>query len=144
MALSTEQQTLFNKLASTQTRLNDLTQSEQDLIGGTLRPNQSGFTDEQRALLYPNWWLIASDVASLQEKLPKNVAIAARSTIPVSFTPGVGWEADVNGEVLQVLSGSLLTDCREGETYEAIGTDLWGMVIARLPTELFPIPDDIT
>jgi hypothetical protein len=143
MALSTEQQALFNKLASTQTRFNDLTQSEQDLASGALRPNQNGFTEEQRALIYPDWWLIVNDVASLQEKLPKNIGIAARSTIPVSFITGAGWSADANGEVLQVLSGSLLTDCREGETYGAIGTDLWRMVIARLPIELFPIPEDI-
>jgi hypothetical protein len=143
MELTTEEQELFTKLEQNQFALSDLSPDEQILVASTLRPS-GPFSQKQRKLLYPDWWLIATDVGSLQAKLPRNIGIAARSTIPVTFTPGVGWGADANGEVLQVLSGSLLTDCREGETYGAIGTDLWGMVIAKLPVELFPTPDDIT
>lgn len=108
----------------------------------TLRPN-GAFSTKQRNLIYPNWWLITPDIAALQAKLPAGTGIPGRETLSVSFTQGVGWAADAEGEVLTVISASLLTDCRSGETYGAIGHDLWGLVVAKLPPELFPIPEEV-
>jgi hypothetical protein len=142
--LTETQQALFNKLATTQSSFSSLTEAEQAIVGATLRPS-GGFTEEQRALLYPNWWLIVDDVDLLANDLPPGLGLAVIETLPITFSAELGWHdsGTSSNRRKQVLSASLLTDCRPGDTWGSIGSQLVELVIAKITPDLFPPPLEV-
>lgn len=145
--MTPQQLALLQKLAISELSFNDLAHSEKLLLTQTLRPVGS-FSSEQRGLL-KNWYLVldTNSLNIIQTKLANynstakiKLGLATRETKPITFEQGTGWfDSGTSSNRRQtVTSGSLLTDCRPGDTWGVIGEDLINLVIAKIPAELFP------
>lgn len=150
--MTSEQAALLQKLEVSELSFNDLTDSEKLLLTQTLRPIDS-FSTEQRELL-KDWYLVL-DTKSLKtiraaintydETAKLKLGLSTRETLPITFEQGTGWfdSGTSSNQKQTVTSASLLTDCRPSDTWGVIGDYLRNLVLAKIPADLFPIPDDI-
>lgn len=124
---------LLTKLEQGSYSFAELSPEEQATMGQALRPPAGGFSLAQQALLN-GWYLVVSDPA------PLAAAIATRNATG-GLRLGLSTRATIDGR--EVLPASLLTDCRPGETWAAVASELYQLKFVKLTAADFPPPEEL-
>lgn len=122
-----DEQSLLTKLDSGNYSLVELPPDEQSFMAEVLRPTAEGFTDEQREYFENRYLLLPDDRVFELQSLQRSDRVAS-------------WRQTIDGRKL--LSVSLLTDCREGETWYHLRSLLGTLKFVKVLPDAFPVETD--